>query len=114
VFVQRTEIGAPTDHKENIYKKIVRRRKKVGGCRTIEFGKRQRESYKNSIIPFFSNKKNNWMEIDKERSMCSTWTYYDGISLLSFASFRFLYTLDGCGLITGHNYLYWNFGNLGD
>jgi hypothetical protein len=39
-FVHRTGIGAPTDHKENIYKKIEHRRKKVGGCRTTESGKK--------------------------------------------------------------------------
>jgi hypothetical protein len=28
------------DHKENIYKKVEHRRKKVGGCRTTKSGKK--------------------------------------------------------------------------
>jgi hypothetical protein len=40
VYAHRTRIGALTDHKENIYKKIERRRKKVGGCQTVESRKK--------------------------------------------------------------------------
>jgi len=36
-----TEIGAPTDHKKNIYKNEVHRKKKVGGG--IQLVRRKRE-----------------------------------------------------------------------
>jgi hypothetical protein len=43
VFVLKTGIGAPTDHKENKHKNESFRRKMVGGKRTKRPGKKKRE-----------------------------------------------------------------------
>jgi hypothetical protein len=39
-----TGIGAPTDHKENMYKNEVHRKKKVGGGRQARPGKKKKEN----------------------------------------------------------------------
>jgi hypothetical protein len=57
------------DHKENIYKKVEQREKKVGECRATKSGKKTKESYQNSVKLFYLKKKNNWMNTDKERRM---------------------------------------------
>jgi len=39
-FVQSTRIGDPTDHKENMYRKVEQREKRVGECRASKSRKK--------------------------------------------------------------------------
>jgi hypothetical protein len=43
VFVQRIGIGAPPDHKSNMYKKLGNIKKNMGGCRTTKSGKKTKK-----------------------------------------------------------------------
>jgi hypothetical protein len=83
VFVIKTRIGAPADHKENIHKNESCRRKKVGGKRQQDLVRRK-ESYQSSVKPFYLKRWSNWMNdlIKKER--CDQYELTMMVSLLCY------------------------------
>jgi hypothetical protein len=80
-----TWIGAPADHKENMYKNEFLRKKKVGGRRQKDSVRRKRK-YQSSVKPFYLKRWSNWMKNLIKTKIC----YHHEITMMVSPFFYFL------------------------
>jgi hypothetical protein len=65
-----TRIGAPANHKTNMYKNEVRRKKKVGGGGRQQDLVRRKMNFWSSVKPFYLKRWSNWIKSLIKTEIC--------------------------------------------